>query len=403
MTASEVRVLTRVVEVARVELRHMDEEDLPSRLRKVAKSSARVLPAPFASSILKEIRRNEEFRNAVMRRWEDERVEDSIGLAYLNDPDGSQDLVARTDLEREASQRENEAQMDALRIASLEEQLREAKRRLKDERDAHAEAIGGLGAQDEEKRKSLVRSKRAADAARDDVENQLETMQQTIRALRAQLADAEERAGRAKQREKRKPSSTVEPKADQRPLPPSDPVAFAGWLDTVERIQRPYRDAHRLGSSTRDFEPFEIPDGLSPDDRQAVTALIAQHPRKVVIDGYNVAGLLSSGPLASASNRASVISKAERLASVSRARVIVVFDAEGSKSDDDSRTQFLSTGGVEVRFSTTESADDQIVDLILSDSQRSVVVTNDRELRDRCVVDGCVPVWSSAFVDWSVH
>lgn len=403
MTARETRVLTSVVDVARIEMRDMDEDDVPYRLRKVAKSSARVLPAPFAQSILKEIRRNEVFRNAVISRWQDEGVAEPVGWAYLNDPVGSQDLVARTGLEREVSRWQIEAQAEALRIASLEEQLEEAKRRLKSERDDHAELMSGFGAQGEEKRQSLVRSERAADAARDDAETRLEQRDETIRLLRTDLDAAQERLRRSAERQKRRPASTVEPRDDQRPLPPSDPVAFAVWLDTVERIQRPYRDAERPETLTQDGGPFEIPDGISPDDRQAVTALIAQHPRKIVIDGYNVAGLLSTGPLASASNRTSVISKAERLASVSRASVTVVFDAEGSDTDDEGRAQFLSPGGVEVLFSMTESADDQIVELILSDPERSVVVTNDRELRERCLVDGCVPVWSRAFVDWSIH
>ncbi|GMQ97581.1 MAG: hypothetical protein BMS9Abin17_0079 [Acidimicrobiia bacterium] len=402
MTAQQVRVLCNVVDVARIELRDMDEDDLPSRLRKVAKNSARVLPTPFAQSILKEILLNERFRDAVLSRWQDEGLDDPIGLAYLKDPVGSQDLVVRTDLEREISLRESEAKSHVLRITSLEGQLREAKRRLKADRDDHVELISRLGARDEEKRKSLLRSKREAEAARDDAQKALETSEQTIRSLRAELADAAERMRRGLEREKRKATSSVEPRGDQRPLPPSDPVAFAAWLDAVERIQRPYRDAERLESLSPKPELFEIPDGISPDDRRAVEALIAQRPRVIVIDGYNVAGLLPGETLASASNRASVISKAERLSFASGASVIVVFDAEGSGSDD-ARAQFLSPGGVEVRFSMTESADDYIVDLILSDSKRSVLVTNDRELRERCLVDGCVPVWSSAFVDWSIH
>jgi len=402
MTAQQVRVLSNVVDVARLELRDMDEDDLPSRLRKVAKSSARVLPTPFAQSILKEILLNEGFRDAVLSRWQDDGIEDPIGLAYLKDPVGSHDLVVRTDLEREVSHRESEARSHALKIASLEEQLREAKRRLKADRDDHVELISGLGARDEERRKSLLRSKRAAEAARDDAEKAHETSEQTIRSLRAELADAAERLRRGLEREKRKATSSIEPRGDQRPLPPSDPVAFAVWLDAVERIQRPYRDAERHETLSPKSEPFEIPDGISPDDRQAVAALMAQRPRLIVIDGYNVAGLLSNETLASASNRAAVISKAERLSLVSGAGVIVVFDAQGSGSDD-ARAQFLSPGGVDVRFSMTESADDYIVDLILSDSRRSVLVTNDRELRERCLVDGCVPVWSSAFVDWSIH
>jgi len=404
MTATELRVLASVVERARVELREMSEDELPSRLRKVARSSARVLPAPFAQSILSEIRRNDTFRKAVASRWEDDGVDDPVGLAFLLDPDGSQDLVARADLEREVSELESKAHEDALRIVSLEEKMREAKRRLKRERDAHIALIDGLGAQDEDKRESLVRSKKVADAARSDVETQLERAEEMILSLRLDLSGAEKRLQRSAERAKRRDMSMDEVRGARQLAPPSDPVAFAMWLDTVERVQRPYRDPQLLEALTGETDPLAIPVGVAPDGREAVTALVAQHPRMIVIDGYNVAGLLSSLPLASASNRASVVSKAERLASVSGSSVIVVFDAEGSDAEDEeARVLFVSPGGVEVRFAVTESADDQIVDLVRSDPRRSVVVTNDRELRERCLIDGCVPVWSSAFLDWSIH
>jgi len=76
--------------------------------------------------------------------------------------------------------------------------------------------------------------------------------------------------------------------------------------------------------------------------------------------------------------------------------VIVVFDGP----DEDGRDGFRSSEGVSVRFSRGEEADDTIVDLVHTDPYRTVVVTNDRELRDRCSIDGCVPVWASAFVAW---
>jgi len=402
MSATEVRVLSKVVDVARIELREMEGDDVPPRLRKVVKSSARVLPSPFAQSVLNEIRNNDQFRTAVIERWRDRGEHDSVGLAFLSDPDGAQELVALADRDSGDSQLLKNAEDDALRITALEGQLLEAKRRLRKEREAHTAIIKGLSIRDDERRESLVRSAKAASGAKDIAQAEIVTLEGSVASLRAQLAEAHERLRRGSDREKRKSAVLVEPKGDQRPLLPSDPVALAVWLDTVERIQRPYRVADGDESVAAHVESLEVPVGISPDDRNAISSLIAQRPRTIVIDGYNVAGLLSSGPIASASNRAAVISKADRLASVSGSSVIVVFDAQGSDADDP-RPQFRSPGGVDVRFSVMESADDQIVDIILSDPERSVVVTNDRELRERCLADGCVPVWSTAFVDWSIR
>lgn len=402
MSAAEVRVLSKVVDVARTELRDMDDDDVPSKLRMVAKSSARVLPAPFAQSILKEIRNNDEFRTAVHGRWNDVGADDPVGLAFLKDPAGSDALVARTNQERADTELVKKTKDDAQRIVALERQLREAKRRLKDERTDHEAIISGLASRDEERRESLVRSAETASGARDDAETHIDELEDVVASLRAQLADADERLRRGTDREKRKSAASIAPRTDERPLLPTDPVALAVWLDTVERIQRPYRLADRGESGSGLVEPLEVPDGISPDDRNAVLALIEQRPEMIVIDGYNVAGLLSTGPVASASNRVTVISRADRLAAVSGSNVIVVFDAQGAGAHD-TRSHFVSSGGVDVRFSTTESADDHIVDIILSGPKRSVVVTNDRELRERCLIDGCVPVWATAFVDWSIR
>ncbi len=50
-----IAMLRPVVECARIELSDMEPDDVPTGLRKVAKSSARTLPPPFARSVLQEL------------------------------------------------------------------------------------------------------------------------------------------------------------------------------------------------------------------------------------------------------------------------------------------------------------------------------------------------------------
>ncbi len=404
VSAQELRVLFDVVEVARRELNDRTDDDVPAKLRKVTKSTARELPAPFARSVLNEIRRNESFRASVLGRWTEENVEDPVGLAFLADPEGSADAVENAGLLLDITALDQRVETLSGTVADLDAQLAEAKRRLVVERDSHAAEATEAASLDDEKRRIAAKSRNKLTAALRAAEDQLTARIREIEELRTELADSEARFRRRKEREKRKPATDQDQRVAQRPVPPTDPVAFAAWLDSVERTQRPYRAAQRAASAGQDREPLAIPDGVSPDERSAIAALIDQNPQRIVIDGYNIAGLISSGPLASAANRSTVIAKAERLASVSGARVIVVFDAQGAEPrDGDVREAYMSPGGAEVRFSLTRSADDQIVEIIQGDATRSIVITNDRELRERCVIDGCVPVWSSAFVDWSIH
>ena len=44
---------------------------------------------------------------------------------------------------------------------------------------------------------------------------------------------------------------------------------------------------------------------------------------------------------------------------------------------------------------------DEIVDIVEHIGERAVVITTDRELRERCAVYGVVSVWSDAFVEWA--
>lgn len=404
MSAQELRVLFDVVEVARRELNDRTDDDVPVKLRKVTKSTARVLPAPYARSVLNEIRRSERFRASVLDRWTEENVKNSVGLAFLADPEGSTDAVENAGLLLDIAALDQRVETLSGTVTHLEEQLAEAKRRLVIERETHAAEANEAVSFEDEKRRTAAKSRNKLTAALRVAEEQLTTSNREIEELRTELGDSEARFRRRTERDKRKPATDQGQRVSQRPVPPTDPVAFATWLDSVERTQRPYRAAQRAASSGHDREPLSIPDGVSPDERSAIAALIDQNPRRIVIDGYNIAGLISSGSLASAANRTTVIAKAERLASVSGARVIVVFDAQGAEPrDGDVREAYVSPGGAEVRFSLTRSADDQIVEIIQGDATRSIVITNDRELRERCVIDGCVPVWSSAFVDWSIH
>jgi predicted RNA-binding protein with PIN domain len=78
-------------------------------------------------------------------------------------------------------------------------------------------------------------------------------------------------------------------------------------------------------------------------------------------------------------------------------RIVVVFDSGQGTTE----APILDPGGIEVRFATeAANADDDIVDLVTALASHAVVITNDRDLRERVEAQGALALWASALVEW---
>jgi hypothetical protein len=233
--------------------------------------------------------------------------------------------------------------------------------------------------------------KRVAELERDEV-----THIAQVEGLTSDLEDLTAKFSRWVTRERKK-AQRDHVKVRRTMSPPSDPVEFAAWLDTVERKQRSFRYARVAGDEmTMEYPPLRIPGGLHPDSSEALVALLKQGPEVIYVDGYNVAGMLAED-FSTSKVRTRVAAISDRLASASRSRVVVVFDAMGVEG----RATVPSFGSAEVRFTHDQIADDEIVELVRENAHRSVVITSDRELNNRCADEGCVTVWSEALVQWA--
>ena len=401
MKQQELSVLTNVIAVARRELADRDDTEIPTRLRKVARDSGKRLPPPYAKSILKEIQESEGFRASVQERWDDEGLDDPVGEAFISHPEAALQRVSEQADERTVSKLQTELGWSQQSVVALEKQLEESKRRLAEIREVHTADIADAVAAGSASRKNLesaVRDLKARGLERDVERGQLAD---TIEGLRTEIEALKDKLDRSVSKARRR-AKTAQANAVTSRQPtqgPSDPLELAAWLDAVERTQRTYREARiadAKASSAR--PPLYLPDGLLPDTEPALAALIEQRPDVIYIDGYNVAALLVDD-FATASARTMVVAKADRLASASRSRVVVAFDALGVEGSSAPPTPGLS----EVRFTQTQIADDEIVDLARANASRTVVITSDRELSQRCATNGCVTVWSEAFVRWASH
>ena len=391
-----IEVLQPVITCARGVLADMESDDVPLALRKVARSSARKLPPPFAKSLLKEMTSNESFRSDVLKRYEGgDRVDDDL-LAYLTDPAvGIGAIEVRANASRDAGQ---DAALESARerMADLDDQLAESKRRFSELRAQHDSEIAKARSSVSEGQRraeariqSLNRTVAEARAEEQDLTEQIRVLMEELDAVKSRLAGATDRL--------RRREATALPASRSRiDETTSDPLELARWLDDVEHRIRPFREANPVGHESRVPGLLTIGPGISPDSAGALQTLIAQNPRRFLLDGYNIGGEIDAANFSTRPGRDDVVLKVGVLARATDAEVVVVFDGP----DDEGRSGFRSPDGVTVRFSKGRKADDVIADLVAANPDRVVVVTNDRDLRRRCAVDGCVQIWSTAFLGW---
>lgn len=385
--------LQPVIQAARHALADMDSSDIPASLRKVARSSERTLTPPLARLVVDALVEKAWFRDDVAERLG---TDDPLLSAFLEDPESaSLETSDRIRALRESSIAEK-LESTKKRVADLTDQLAEAKRRLRTTRASHRDELARA-------RSSGTQARERAESRNRDLMSLLEqggarvdVLEAEVVRLSSERAAMEVRLRRASERTRRR-SPDLAIQVPSRPdAAPSDPLEFARWLDTLERISRPFREQSSAPSYRSSLADLQVPAGVAPDSGLALDSLIHQRPRRIILDGYNIAGEIRGGSFAGREARDDVIRRAGRLTRLTDAEILVVFDGQ----DDESRDGFKSTDGVAVRFSRGEKADDVIVSLVVADPSRTVVITNDRELRTRCALSGCVPIWASAFVRW---
>jgi hypothetical protein len=394
---SALGILQPVVDTAREELADMESDDIPSSLRKAARSSARVLPPPLARSVVTELIRSDTFRSAVLGRYREGVDVDEGLLAFLDEPGTAMERISARGTAQAESEMRSDLTAAQSTIEKLEGQLAEAKRRNTNLASQHRREldVSRSSVSDGQIRAAARLERMASEIS--EKQHEISALETEVSELSDKLASSEERLAGVVEKSRKRSEAGVPPGQRYRTdSTPSDPLELARWLDSVERRVRPFRPRRTLPGSIAAAEPLRIDPGVAPDSGSALASLLDQQPYRFLLDGYNIGGEIHAAEFATRMARDDVIRRAGRLARSTDAEVLVVFDGP----DDEGRSGFRSSGGVIVRFSRGVKADDMIVALVASDPTRTVVVTNDRELRDRCTVDGCIPIWSTAFLEW---
>lgn len=248
---------------------------------------------------------------------------------------------------------------------------------------------------------------RELEAARD----QIEVLRQRVRELERQTLDADGERTRAVERERRRRDAEVAELRDQ--------LTELRRVDEQRREeQRRQADERRRTSSERSTagprgddgpepgppaaeggtrivpgRPSRLPAGTVAGTTEALD-LYLHRGRRVLVDGYNVT-LKHRADLDLERQRAWLIQALANLARQRGVRPTVVFDGASVGG------QQRSGGGreVTVRFSGQDiTADDDIVFELESTDEPVLVVTNDRELTQRCQQSGADVVPADQFI-----
>ena len=399
-------VLGPAIEASRAALRDLDDKEIPAKLRPVAKRSGGKLPVPLVSGLLRVIDEDEHFRGKALEAFERRGSDDAPSAAYLRRSDGwwitvSEAVAAAVVADGERDKRRLEIERDEARAKadSYRSKLRSMKKKLQaagsEARSAVEDRLGPLKAAIAE-----------AQGAREKTEARLERLRAEIEEVRNDRLEAERIAASLGEQVRKGRRTIAELRRAQdegtSESLPRNPVDLARWLDRTAAMAAPYREAvsttgPRPAEADEDAGPL-LPAGIAPDTADAVESLGGVDGIVVLVDGHNVLGVIDSAAIASGRARRRLVTSLGRLMRhLGSSSVIVVFDSDLEGGREETR----SDDGVIVRYAPADRiADDVIVDLAADHGSAAVVISNDREVRERSTLHGATVLWARALADW---
>ena len=182
---------------------------------------------------------------------------------------------------------------------------------------------------------------------------------------------------------------------------PRDPVGLARFLDSLSSAVAPHRDPSTTASgddSSRATTSLDFPPQLLPDSAAAIEWLLEISTQVLVlVDGYNVLGLLAPADMFSGAARRDLHNQIGRLLRAApQHTMVVVYDSSLAGERESVRL----TPGLEVRFSPSGVPADEELVALASSPNPVVVISDDREVREGAFAAGAEALWSTALVRW---
>ena len=380
-------LLGAALAAARSALKRLEEEEIPVRVRAVAKRSGK-LPAPLASSLIAELDRNEWLREIALEELGDGVESETASIEFLRREPGWEGRLgalaekAESDL-AEKSRRGIEKELAAAKeeVQSLRSQVRRMGRQTAQASAKRVESADG--GRDLRKLRatlsSTLKDLAASEAAREKAMAEVVQLQERLDTL------LRRRTGKSAPRTAPAGGMRRGPLDLARDL---DARLHALSLAPARAATPPPIPVNAPG------EPPSIPTGVRPDTAAAIEWLLS-YPgaMTVAVDGWNLAFQLKNPP--GRKERGQVEAAVGRLShrSAGKRKLVVFFDSRF----DVAGTHRGTHPQVEVRFPA--SADEALVEMAGTESSL-VVITSDRRVREEAARFGAIGLWGEALVDW---
>ncbi|HUG74849.1 MAG TPA: NYN domain-containing protein [Acidimicrobiia bacterium] len=407
-TAAAIGLLVpRALEAARKALRDADDKEIPphlkARLQRVRATSG-TLPPPLVRPLVEALDGDAWLRERAIIAWpeaagESPESKDHASALFLLRPEGWGTAFAAAAMARATSEAETRADRAGQRADDAVEATRAAKRRERDaeKRARQAEAarreidraqrepVRALRAEETRAEAALGEATAAWEAERLQREAETTTLEESVGALREEVRFL--RAARAEAERVAQAAVGGASWTDR------EAVALAEYLDQVALQARPSRK-FRSDDPPHESLRFRLPAGVRPDEAAAIDAVVRWGgPIALIVDGYNVGLQVVDEPAAA---RERLWAVGTRLVTAGSLLVSLVWDSR------DGEHRVTRQRGLEMRFAGPgTTADDEIVAMLASASRPAVVVTSDRELRERSIARGATVVQSEALIAWA--
>ncbi len=398
-------VLGPASDAARAALRDLDDDDIPGRLRAIAKQGDGTLPIPLVKTLLRRIDEDDWFRTKVIEAFDRIGSEDPISSAYLNRGSGWWMAVVESVTTQVAAEGEG-------RVRHLEAELEKARSRGRTER-AKAKALKRDVAFAEKSSQAVIADRLdPLKAAAAEARSERQEAEDRIAGLRAEVEEAGEDRREAERiaavqseqiRNARREIAELRrsSEAGASESIPREPLEIARWLDRAAGTLTPFREASEIAPDAEQRagggEPAR-PAGGAPDSVASSEGLAGLDGLTVLVEGHNLLGVLDASTMATGRARRELVTTLGKLdRHLGDATIEIVFDSDLS----DGRPITVTETGIVVRFADMERiADDVLAELAEKHGAAAIVVSDDRELRDRCARHGATVLWAKALAAW---
>ena len=393
-------VLRRAIEAARQSLLHLEAKRIPASLRPVVKASG--MTPHLEALLVRELEALPWLREKAAEQWGEAEAAlaadgpDRASALFLLRPDGWGVEIVRIAGElgwsggAAAGDRAGAAS-DKVRTEAAEakEKVRVLTRQLTEARSELRRAEKAAAEPTRTEQTGVARLKQQHAAAEEAGRERRTQLEADVKSSAAEVARLKEELRREHQARSRAERKLEEERGT--------PSWAKGGLELARMLDQVSAAAIRVipdGETAAGTDPPRLPKGVRPDSADAVDHVLKHPgPKHLVVDGYNVGLSLASGKAADVRSRLDpVLVRLRTLARPPRS-VAVVYDSsiEGSRSG--------GAAGVMVHFAPPGvTADDLIVKMAATPG--TVVISNDRAVRERAEALGALALWAEALVAW---